>query len=370
MKKTILYFVEVFGWGGIETFVSNVCSRLDKGKYNIRIVAINKISDHFDSMLDELGIIMDVLVPTRYESPFIRFSKGLKPFYRYIRQYKDAIVHFNVSNSVDLLYVLIAKRRGIKNRIVHCHNSNATNNVKKFAHYFLKLSLAENGSCNMACSAKAAKWLFSNKTYKNGDYIRLHNAINTKDYIFDESLRKRMRTEFGWCERFVVGHIGRFNTQKNHRFLIDIFEEIVRINEKAILVLIGEGALEEETRSYVYEKNLENYVMFFGMTSDIRSVLQAMDVFLLPSLYEGLPFVLVETQSASLPALVSDTITDEVNITEYITYYSLKCTAREWAEKTLEIAAIPRKVSTERLVSGGFDLSTMVRELDEIYSTM
>lgn len=370
MKRTIIYFVEVFGWGGIETFVSNVCNRLDKNKYNIKIVTVNKISDHFDQILSEQGIELEVLVPKRIVNPMKRFARGLKPFDEYIRQQSDAIVHFNVSNAVDMLYVIIAKNRDVKIRIVHSHNSCATSSMKKIAHYFFKMFLAEIGTVNMACSGKAAKWLFSKKAYKNENYVLVKNAIHAVDYIFDKEKRKQKRQELGWDDKFVVGHIGRFNAQKNHRFLIDIFGELARLSEQAILVLVGEGALEKEIREYVREKNLDDRVVFFGMTSGVCTILQAMDIFLLPSLYEGLPFVLVESQAASLPALVSDVITEDVDISEYITYYSLECSAKEWAQKAMEIAATPRISCAERMIESGFDLSAMVKKLDEIYSEL
>lgn len=370
MKQQLIYFIEVFGWGGIETFLSNLCLNINIEKYDIKILAINKITNHFDEVLRCRNIELIVLEPERIANPIKRFSKGLKSFDKYIKNLRNPIIHFNVSNSVDLLYVEIAKRRGINTRIVHCHNSNATNNFKRMAHYMLKPVLKNNATVKLACSDKAARWIFSKKTYIEKDYILVKNSIKTEKYIFNKNIRSDIREKENWNDKFIVGHIGRFNKQKNHRFLIEIFSEISKKRENAYLVLIGEGGLEADIKKLVYEKSLEKKVIFYGMTSEVNNILQGMDVFILPSFYEGLPFVLVESQASSLLSIASDSITKEVQISPYIKYFSLENSANEWADFILSFDNIKRKDNSQNIVNGGFDLKTMVENLEKLYSSL
>lgn len=370
MKQQLIYFIEVFGWGGIETFVSNLCLNINVEKYDIKILTINKITDHFDEILKKRNIDLIVLEPKRIANPIKRFSKGLKSFDKYIMQLRNPIIHFNVSNSVDLLYVEIAKRRNINNRIVHCHNSDATSSFKRFAHYTLKPLLKNNATVKLACSDKAAKWLFSKKTYLKKEYVLVKNSIKTEEYIFNKNIRDFIREKENWNNKFIVGHVGRFNKQKNHRFLIEVFSVISKKRENAYLVLIGEGALEKEIRNLVHEKGLDKKVIFYGTTSEINRILQGMDVFVLPSFYEGLPFVLVESQAASLPSIVSNSITKEVKISPYIKYFSLENKVDEWADFILSFDNMKRENNLENIVNNGFDLKTMVKNLEELYSSL
>ena len=370
MKKEIIYFVDIFGWGGIETFICNICSGLDSDKFSIKIVAINKITDHFDALLESLNVELEVLVQERLTDPLKRFFYGLKIFKKYVSRLNDPIMHFNVSNAVDLLYVEIAKKNSITTRIVHCHNSDATNTFKKIAHYTLKPFLCNNATCKMACSDKAAKWLFSKKSFMARDYLLVRNSIPVNDYLFDANIRKEIRLREGWDEKFVIGHIGRFNVQKNHKALISIFEQIHILRSDSYLVLIGEGSLEEEIRQLVKDKNMCDCVCFYGMTFEVNKILQGMDLFILPSLYEGLPFVLVESQAASLPTLASDSITKEVIISDYIKYCSLNAQHIEWAKMAIELGQMRRVDNMDHIIRSGFGLDTTVQELEKIYLTL
>lgn len=370
MKKNILYFEDVFGWGGIETFMSNVFMHMDKNKINISLVVVTKITNHFDKLLDQYNINMTVLLDGEQSNPIYRVRHGLVAFKMYLQNKKDDIdaIHFNISNSVDMLYVMVAKKCGIKYRIVHSHNSFATSNVKTIAHYVLKPIVKRAPTHYFACSDKAAKWLFGKNIYQEKKYYLIKNAVNTEHYKYNSVERANLRHQYGLEGKFIVGHVGRFNEQKNHKYLIDIYEEVYKLNKDAILVLIGEGELRKEIEKYVKEKSLTDKVIFWGSSSEVYKLLWMMDVFVLPSLYEGLPFVLVESQAASLPSVVSDTITKEVNISKYISYVKLESNPEIWANEIIQNAKIKREDDSKALIDSGFDLKTMVDRLCEIYS--
>ena len=367
MKK-IIYFEDVFGWAGIETFMTNVVQNIDPLKYKIEFVIIDKKTDHYDDLLKKNDIKVNVILNNSARNPIIRLKEGIKGFNEYLKkEYDGDAIHFNISNSIDMLYVVIAKKCGIKYRIAHSHNSFATSNVKTIAHYLLKPIVRNASTHYFACSDKAAKWLFSKDVYQKKQYYLIKNAIDTERYKYNSMERESLRHQYGLEGKFIVGHVGRFNEQKNHKYLIDIYEKIYQLNKNAILVLIGEGELRKEIEKYVKEKSLTDKVIFWGSSSEVYKLLWMMDVFVLPSLYEGLPFVLVESQAASLPSVVSDTITKEVNISKYISYIKLESNPEIWANEIIKNARVKREDNSKALIDSGFDLKTMIERLCEIY---
>ena len=366
--KDIVFFEDVFGnFGGIEKVIVNIADRISKEKFHINLLVNKVISDEYREVLKQCNVTIHELQDEFIENPVKRHIRGLRMFDAYLRNRKIAIIHFHISNAIDLLYVLVAKKNGISNRIVHSHNSNATSRFKRYTHNFFKLFLKKTPTVYMACSRKASEWLFGRRISESGSVILLKNAINTKEYLFSEEKRKKERIKYGYGSDFIVGHIGRFNTQKNHMFLIDIFRELRKRKENARLILVGEGGLRKNVENYVRQLGLYDFVEFYGSSNDVPGLLSAFDVFLLPSLYEGLPVVLVETQAASLPALVSDSITEEVRVSEYIKYLSLEQSAGEWAEEILSIADTTRGACYGKILAAGFDIEDIVKQLEEVY---
>lgn len=370
-KIKLTIFEERFGWGGIETFIINLCNYIDLKMFDVTVVVANKVTNRYDDFFKKKNIPIYTLVHEIESNPIKRFKMGLPAFMEYLQTNKVDIIHFNLSNSIDMQYVAMAKKIGIKNRIVHSHNSAATTRIKTIAHWMGKNLWCNSATYYLACSQKAAKWLFSNEIYKKHQYKIIHNAIETEKYKFDANVRNRIRREFKWNDKFIIGEVGRFNLQKNHKFLIDIFYEVIKLRPESKLVLVGDGELRTELQNYVHSKNLESNVEFLGTSNRVPEILQGWDVFALPSLYEGLPFVMVEAQAASLPIVASDTITREVCLTEYVQYESLHNNPKEWAKRILKVSEIPRKVSTaEKIKSAGFDVKSMVGNMMNLYKEM
>lgn len=368
-KIRVVIFEDKFGNGGIEKFIFNLCGNIDREKYDIGLVVVNKVTDVYDEQFKKMGIQIIELLDEKITNPIKRFKQGVPAFELYLRAERVDIIHFNLSDSIDLLYVLLAKKYGVKVRILHSHNSMANSRVKVIAHRMGMIFLKNTPNYFWACSHEAAMWLFPSRVYESGRYELIHNAIELDDFTYSNAVREEIRKKYGWADQFVVGHVGRFNAQKNHKFLVDVFEKIVDQNINSKLILVGSGQLREETENYVKEKGMQERVVFWGESDEVNRLLQGFDLFLLPSLYEGLPFVLVESQAAALPALVSDVITKDVNCTQYIDYYSLDKTAQEWAEKAIEIHSNDkrRESPTIQLLEAGFDCKEMAERVDKLY---
>lgn len=369
-KIKVIMFEEQFGLGGIGTFITNVLSRINRDLFDVRLVVVNKATDQYDELLKSLGIKPVILVPGLELNPIKRFQKGLPAFKQYLKSHvsNSDIIHFNVSNSIDLLYVRLAKNNGVKVRIAHSHNSSATSTIKKIAHKMGMIFLANTPNYYFTCSKLAARWLFPKKIYSNKQYFFIRNAINTHEYAFDPQKRKELRSKYGWTNNLVLAEVGRFNKQKNHRFLLQVFKETLKIKPNAILVLVGaKDCLYEDIKRYAKDIGIDDKVMFLGKSSEVADLLQAFDIFMLPSLYEGLPFVLVESQAASLPSLVSDTVTNEIKLTKYVKFESLKNDPKIWAHDVISMDSIKRVADREEMIQQGYDLNTMVRSLEKLY---
>ena len=180
------------------------------------------------------------------------------------------------------------------------------------------------------------------------------------DYTFDEAVRNEIRKEYKLEDKYVIGHVGRFQYQKNHEFLVDVFNEYLKLDNKAVLMLVGQGEGEEAIRQKVADLGMTENVMFMGVRSDVNKLLQAMDIFVLPSHFEGLPLVLVEAQSAGLPCYVSkDVITKESDVTGNIEFISLDDGDKKWAQIIYDNKkSDDRNKYTQLVIDAGFDIST------------
>lgn len=366
-KIKICIFEERFGRGGIETFIFNLCSNIDLNKFDITIVTINKVTNYFDNYLDNLGIKFKNLIIHEESNPIRRFQLGVPLFKKYLSENSFDIIHFNLSNSIDFLYVNIARKKSNSRIIIHSHNSGATSAIKYCAHYVGKLFFKYSNEIYLSCSDKAAKWLFSNKIYNNKKYLKIYNAVDINKYKFDNLKRQEIRRKYNWSQYTVVGHVGRFNVQKNHRFIIDIFLEYLKIKTDSILILVGEGETKEEIKRYACSKGIGEKVIFWGESDEVENLLQAFDLMLFPSLYEGMPYVLIEAQAASLPIIAADTITKEVDITQYLYFYSLSNEPCLWASKINALLLLNRDDTSNQMRCAGFDEVQTIKDLEILY---
>lgn len=214
--------------------------------------------------------------------------------------------------------------------------------------------------------------MFPKRVFEKKQFYYIHNGIEINKFEFNYEVRERIRKELNIENRFVVGHVGRFFKQKNHEFLIDIMNTLIKKEPNAVLLLIGIGELQDSIKKKVIESGIEDKVIFFGASDNVNELLQAMDVFVMPSFHEGLPVVGIEAQAAGLPCIFSDTIAHEVNISGSVEFLSLKNDSTYWADKVInsKVNNLERRKNADRVRSAGYDIQSTADDLTNIYYSL
>lgn len=367
MKKEII--CQIIGkWvgGGVESVVMNYYKNIDKNKFQYDFICDSDSTNIPYEEIKKLGGRV-ILIPP-YQKAF-KYHKELKKIFKE-NNYK--IVHSHI-NTLSVFPLFAAKCAGVKVRIAHSHSTTnkkewKKNLLKQLLRPFAKL-FATDYFC---CSELAGRWLFGDKEYDKGNVYLLNNAIDLDKFKYDEKERFKKRKEFGISnDTLVIGHIGRFVEQKNHRFLIDIFNEVHKINPNSVLLLAGQGPLQEEIKEKVNYLKLSNSVIFLGQRSDANELYQVFDVFLLPSLYEGLPVVGVEAQANGNLCYLSNTMTKESKVLDSTVFMSLDNSAKVWALSILMDIKKYKKHDTKDEVSAyGFNIENEVKKLEDCYSSL
>lgn len=349
--------------GGVEAVVMNYYRNIDRTKVQFDFLCDSDSTDIPYEEIESLGGRV-ILIPP-YQKPF-KYHKELK---RILKENKYEIVHSHI-NTMSVFPLFAAWCAKVPRRIAHSHSTTnkaewKKNLMKQVLKHFSKVFATHY----MCCSELAGRYQFGNKTYDKGQVYLLNNAIDLDKFQFDPQIRKVKRDELGIAQdALVIGHIGRFVTVKNHTFLVDIFNEIVNKNDKAILVLAGQGPLVEDTLNKIDSLGLNDKVKFLGQRSDANELYQAFDVFLLPSLYEGLPVVGVEAQAAGLLTYFAKDITKEAKVLESTTIMTLQNTAEEWADSILaKLVTFERKDTKEEISKNNFNIKVEANKLKKYY---
>ncbi len=306
---------------------------------------------------------------------FSRHSNPVRHYWQWFSLLRKVAGDYRaiVLNANNLAYVyplLLAKFFGIEKRIIHSHNAGfefPVSIVKKILIAMNTILLKSTATDYFACSQKAGEWMFG----KNQAFRVIHNAIETQDFRYNEAIRQKARKELGVVDRFVMGHVGRFSYQKNHLFLLDIFYEVRKKKPDAVLLLVGDAVNDmtfwEQAQAKVEKLGLTEHVKFLGLRKDVPQLMQAMDCFLLPSRFEGLPLVGIEAQAAGLPCFFSDAITKEVGITNLAHFISLETSPAEWAKEILQKSQILRRDRSEEIAAAGYDIEKEIGEIEDFY---
>lgn len=357
----ILFISEDFDVAGTETFMLNVVRASDKSRFHYDFLIFRPTENKYRDEAARLGCNFYTL-PPRYKSP-IKYIRSLDAFFKVHAKEYD-VVHWCGGAVSSIAPLWFAHKYKIMNIIVHSHNSSCSSIHTHLLHRLFRHLLPVCCNHFFACSSLAAKFFFGSK-----NAVVIKNGIDLKKYRFNEDLRNQYRTELGiGAKTFVIGHVGRFEEVKNHSFLIEIFNKILKKRENSTLILIGKGSLEASIKEKVKEMSIENKVLFIGERNDIDKCMQAMDFFVMPSLYEGLPFVLVEAQAAGLPCVISDTINDDAVICPSTRKVSLTLNASEWAEEIVKVSEkYIRKDTSDYLIEKGFSITNTVEYLESVY---
>lgn len=358
MKKILIVVVDIQN-GGIESFLSNVLSNIDKSNLIIDI-AYNRVSNNsvfFNNIKKRVRNSFSYGGSFCW-SPYFHL---LKLFYICKHGHYD-VIHVN-SGVFNGAVLFLAKINGIKSRISHVHvDGFKILSIKDFIKYPLKFFIKYLATRYIAVSFKSGKNFYGNKPF-----LILKNGVDINMFKFNMENRNKIRNKLKIEDKFIVGHVGRFCTEKNHKFLVEIFNEIYKQKNNSVLLLIGTGPLREEIEEKVNKLNLINNVIFIGNKSNVYEYYQAMDCFILPSLHEGLPFVSIEAQCSGLPCFISDGVPDEAMICN-ITKISLNKSAKEWANIILEkIKNFKRNEKSSKFIEkAGFDIKDTARQMEQI----
>ena len=346
--------------GGIETLIMNLYRNIDRSKIQFDFLVHYKGKFFYDDEIRKLGGKIYHL-SVRDDNNLPKYIRDLNNFFRNHPEYKAVHGHM-VSTAV--FYMSFAKKYGVKLRIVHSHNTNTVSGLKGLVKSKLAKLAPLFANQYFACGEAAGKYL-----YGNNKFTIFNNGIDLEKFRYNPSVREEYRNKLGLKNKFVVGHIGRFNMQKNHKFIIKVFNEIQKLEPNSILLLIGDGELKNTVEKYVNELGLKSKVKFMGVRKDISNLYQAMDIFILPSLFEGLPVVAVEAQDSGLPIVASDNITKEIGLTSVVNFESLNKSPSVWAHKILEVNKKLdfRKSNQTELKIKGYDIKSEAKSLSKFY---
>lgn len=362
----VLHVLNCLNCGGAETMIMNLYRIINRRKIQFDfIVHVTDKCDYDDEILKMGGKIYHI--PQFCGKNYFQYKKAWSMFLESHHEYK--IIHGHLRSTASI-YMSIAKKYGCIT-IAHSHSTCSRGNMlEQFIKNFLQLPIRYIADYLFACSDEAGKWLFGGKSAKANNYRVIKNAIDVEKYAFDEGKRNKMRKELNIQNKFVVGHVGSFTPPKNHRFLIEVFYEICKKNENAILLLIGDGKLRMQIEKQIRVLGVQDKAILTGVVSNVNDYMQAMDVFVFPSLFEGLPLAVVEAQASGLPCIISDVITDEVHVTPKIQPVSLSKRADEWADIVVSVKNLDRADVKHIIEKSGFDIREAVEKLASFYESI
>lgn len=344
--------------GGVEAFIMNIYRHIDRSKIQFDFLVHYKERFFYDDEIEALGGRIHRL-SFRNDSKYFKYKSDLKKFFTEHPEYRVVWGHMDGLASV---YLKVAKACGVSVTMSHSHITSAEHSLKGLIKRILRRNLCKYTDRRYACSTEAGRYL-----YGKHDFEVMPNAIAVERFGFDPEARARIRAEHGWQDKTVVGHLGRFNPQKNHLYLIDIFKCYLDRNANAVLCLCGDGELQASVRAYVAEQGIADKVHFTGNISNANEYYQAFDMFVMPSLYEGLPVSGVEAQTAGLRCYFADTITRETSLLhENVRFLSIKQAPAKWAEVLEPTDEGQRAAALERVAASEYNIQKLVEKLEKL----
>lgn len=355
----ILHIVTYMGRGGLETMLMNYYRHMPRDQIQFDFLVHRDFTADYDMEIASMGgkiYHFPRLIPWS-----IRYRRQLMDFFRKHPEYRIIHVHQDCLSAVALE---CAKKCRVPVRIVHSHISSQDKNWKYPVKCYYRNKIPSFATDFFACSQKAGEWMFGGHSFSV-----LPNAIDIDRFTYRpktaREMRRKLHIDVHAC---VVGHVGRFHHQKNHGFLIDIFYEFLKQHPESILLLVGDGSGRAAIQKKINRLGIESRVCFTGSRADVPDLLQAMDVFVFPSYYEGLGISIVEAQASGLPCLISNTIPTECIVTDLVFRYALKKPPDMWAEKIAALLHIPREDQTEWLQQADYDLAHAAGKLENFYT--
>lgn len=361
MIKILTIATSHFDTGGITKVILNYYKNIDKNKFRIDFVVPNELPEDIKQEFINNGSKYYIL-KNRKKNPI----KYINNLIKIVKTEEYQIVHAHGNSATMFLEMYAAYRAGCKVRIAHSHNSTC---IHKFVDKLLRPFFYKYCNNAFACGELAGKWLFGNRKF-----IIIPNGNDIEKFSFNENKRKEIRTKYDLQNKKVLGHVGRFNDQKNQEFVIDVFYEYYKNNKNAVLVLVGSGMYFNRIQDKVKALGIQESVIFTNEIQNVEDWLCACDIMLLPSKYEGFPVVLIEWQISGLPCLVSDRVTKEIKMTNLVKFISLDESPKYWAEEINKIEIKDRNLVKDKIINKiklhGYDIKDNAKKLEDIYENM
>ena len=358
-KIRIAHITKVFTANGITSVVLNYTSHLDKEKFVSTIISGSPITSKLKEKSIENGVEF-IEVPSKIKS-----SRGYYlGIWNALKNGKYDIVHVHGNSATMTIELLMAFVLGIRVRVVHCHNSKCEY-LK--AHKVLLPLFMRLYTRGYACSRLAGNWLFGSHPFEV-----LVNGFETKKYLFNENKRVELREKLGLSDKFVIGNVAGFTNQKNHEFLLDVFESVADKDKKAVLFLVGDGPLLDTVLERIENSAFRERIVYYGVSNNVEDLYNVMDLFVLPSKFEGLGLVFLEAQINGLKCIASDQVPVEVNLNNQTKFLSLVDPLENWAKEILSISVYDReKMSGDSYnKSAEYDIDKCVKKLEKDYLSL
>ena len=368
-RINVLVLITAMDRAGAETMMMNYLRHIDRDKIHMDFVVNREYESDYEKEIKELGSKVYHLSPI-YPNTVRKYKKEFKKFLKEHPNYD--VIHSNLEER-SAYPLAIAKKAGIDLRIVHAHSNLKHVDIKYLFRLYLRKKLRGKYTHSFACSTGTAKWLFGDDKRT----IIVRNAIDTDEFKYDENLRKKAREELGIDdETILIGHVGRFSYEKNHKYLLRTFAEVNKMKPKSKLVLIGGGKnkselnLKKEIIKTIDDLNLKDKVIMLGVRDDMPYIMQAIDIFALPSLSEGFPLTLMEAQALGLRCMVSDQVPKECNVTGEVKYLSVNTPPEEaaWELLLLKDKKVDPVEMNRKVKAAGYDIKTNAMWLERVYS--
>lgn len=344
--------------GGLESMIMNYYRHIDREKVQFDFLVHRQERAAFDDEIESLGgkiYRLPRLVPWRGS-----YLNALNNFFDEHPEYKVVHVHQDCLSSVILK---VAAQHKIPVRIAHSHCASQDKNLKYPIKLWYMRSIPKHATSLFACGKDAGDWMFGGALFEI-----INNAIDVAVYAYNAEARSKIRAELELGDKLVIGHVGRFSPKKNHPFLLEIFAALLKKEPDAVLLLVGGGEDMPKMQVKAHALGIAEHVRFLGVRSDVADLMQAMDVFVFPSLYEGLPVTMVEAQAAGLPCVISDKVPPECILTDgLVDILPLSAEPETWAAKILEKKNFPRTDHRNEIAAHGFDITTEAIKLQEFY---
>ena len=367
-KRKICCFCERWASGGIESFLYNILQQMDLDQIEIDIVAAELNRNDLTAQLESKGVQFVQLSGSLHNLP-----ANHRMFRRLLRQRQYVAVHLHIYQGLSLYYCRIARQEGVPVRIAHSHNEalrkSNTRAIKMLLHRFGRRCFTADATHLWACSQAAAQFLYAPSVLEQNGFTFIPNGIDTDRFRFKSEVRQTIRTELGLENCLVLGNVGRLCSQKNQIFLLEVFAQLIKIQPRSRLLLVGDGDSRSMLEQRAVELGIRAQVIFYGRSEKVEQLLWAMDVFALPSLFEGLSLAAVEAQAAGLPILCAQGLSEEVKLTANLRFLPLDAGASIWAEAVLSMASQEndRAHCAQVVKSAGFEASAVAQYITDTY---